>query len=717
MANYYTILTALGKEKISNSVLLGNKITISEMLIGDGNGSNYEPTEYQTSLINQVYKADVISVSINSTDNNFVIVQAVIPPEVGGFFIRELGLTDHTGSLIAIAKFPETYKPIIKDGSVKEVVIKMMLSIENSEVVDITINEELIEGTITADNFSMYGITVVNKDTGVATLEITENGECYANFTELKIGGSSINALISNTVSESKDYADEKFSELEQTLEGFEFTVKDLQTAIVSVTDDGIKVLIKEDELDLGYSLINNEGITIYDSDDNKLAWFGDDDSAFIKKLHAEDIKCEKIIKKINPDDCPTNWYIGEEATGDGTGRDTSNVSNNLSYTMEYIKNNYGTYLNNIELQINVVAGTYEEYISISGFLGNGKIIINLEQGVVIYGRIEIYDNMPPVRILGNGSGTFENGAILYGVTDGIRVKNSHVFIKGIRSRQYGNLLSETVAGSFCVPYEGGNVIIESCDISGFNQIIYSKGINYVWNGHAKLYNNCGWCTRVVYSQYGNVLIGGTYPKISKVDYSVMSEITYLSGSSQMNSLLNPANETDDTDTPIPETPTVNTEAKVLKTFTASFAATKIYTTVEGSGLATSTKTDKTGQGYYGSYKKHRGHAIIPDSLVETLASATEWTIKVKLHRWSKAHGQHGAVPVPKFVTAINTTSTYSCGQAFALDDTYTVYVGDTLNNKIATGEIKDLQFYSTRANDYSFYDQVTFIVSYKKYI
>lgn len=717
MDKYYTILTNIGKQKISNAILVNGKLNFFKMLIGDGGGSNYEPDVSQTSLKNQVYEADIISVTIDTNNDSYVVVQAIIPPEEGNFYIRELGLSDTEGNLIALAKFPETYKPVIENGSIKELVIKMILKVENSEVVNIVVNEELISGTITADNFSMYGITVVNKETGVTTLKITEDGKVYANITELKIGGSSINTLISNVISESKNYADEKYSKFEQTLEGFQFTAKDLKTAIVSITDDGIKVSMKEAEEELGYSLINSEGITVYDSDDNKLAWFGDNDSAYIKKLQAEDIICDNVVKII-PDDCPNNWFISMEATGDGTGRDSSNKSDSFNNVIKYIKNNYGVYLqNNKILNFYFEDGTYNEDINIRGFLGEGKININLTNETIIFGSYNFYDNIPVVRIIGSGTAAFGDGAILYATVDAMYIRNSHVYVEGMRSRQQDNLYNGTVGKSFAVCYDNAFITIKNCDIVGYNQLLYSAGSTYVWNGSAKLYNNCGWVTRVIYSHYGDVLIAGTYPKITKTDTNVASRITYLSGATQKNSEFLPAEETGSSDTPIPEQPTVPTNPKVLKTFKQSFTATKIYTTVEGSGSVTSTKTDKTGQGHWSKYKNHRGHAIIPNSLSSTLADAESWTINVKLHRWSTKHGQYGAIPIPKFVTTPNTTSVYSCKKAFALGDTYTVYVGDTLNTKIGKGTVKDLQFWSTSTSDYSFYDKVTFEVTYKKYV
>lgn len=716
MNKYYTIITDIGKQKISNAILVNGKLNINKMFIGDGNGSNYEPSESQTSLVNKVYEADVISVSIDTNNDSYVVVQAIIPPDVGNFFIRELGLVDADGDLIALAKFPETYKPIMDSGSVKEVVIKMIIKVANTDVINIIINNELIEGTITADNFSMYGLTVVNKTTGVTTLEITENGECYANFAGVKINGNSINTLISDSVDESKDYADQKYSELEQTLEGFEFTVKDLQTAIVSITDDGIKVAIQEADEDLGYSLINSEGITVYDSDDNKLAWFGDNDSAYIKKLQADDILCDKVVKKLGTD-FPRNWQVSPEASGDGTGIDSNNVSNSFNDVMNYIKKEYGDHLDGIDITINLSEGTYTENLTIAGFSGYGRMVINVNPNAILYSDFFIYNNTIPITVDGQGTSAFDTGAIIYSPTNAFRVRNSHVLIQGFRCRPQTNLYDGTVADrAFVVCEEGAFVTARWNDIVGYYQVIYAR--TNIWNGSAKLYENRGWVNRILNCDFGNITIGGKYPKISANDSGVMNNISYLSGAIQTNSRWLPVEENSSTpDTPIPPTPDVPVQTKVLKTFTQSFTASKIYTTVEGSGSATSTKTDKTGQGYHGSYKKHRGHAIIPNSLANTLSSAESWTIKVKLHRWSTRHGQSGAVPVPKFVTTINTTNTYNCNKAFALGDTATVYVGDTLNTKIGNGTIKDLQFYSANSSDYSFYDKVVFEVTYKKYV
>ncbi len=228
MNKYYTILTDKGKEKISNAILVGNKLNISKMLIGDGFGSSYEPSSNQTELKNKLYEADIISVSIDSNNDSLVVVQAIIPPNVGNFYIRELGLSDSENNLIAIAKFPETYKPTIESGSIKEVVIKMILKVENSEVINLVISEELIGGTITADNFSMYGLTVKNKKNNITTFEITEDGRIFGNFESIKMGGNSVNDLIKDEVDASKTYTDQKYTELMQNAEKIEAKIIDI---------------------------------------------------------------------------------------------------------------------------------------------------------------------------------------------------------------------------------------------------------------------------------------------------------------------------------------------------------------------------------------------------------------------------------------------------------------------------------------------------------
>lgn len=144
---FYTILTNIGKAKIANATLLNSNVTLTTLKVGDGNGDYYNPTEDQTELKNVVHTCQVGSIYIDKKNTNWVVVETIIPGSVGGFTIREIGLFDTEGDLIAVGKYPETYKPIVANGASKDLNVKTIFEVSNSENVTLNINPSVIIAT------------------------------------------------------------------------------------------------------------------------------------------------------------------------------------------------------------------------------------------------------------------------------------------------------------------------------------------------------------------------------------------------------------------------------------------------------------------------------------------------------------------------------------------------------------------------------------------
>lgn len=144
---FYTILTAIGKAKVANSGALGTKVNFVKFKVGDGNGSYYNPTENQTELKNQVWEGNISSIYIDEENSNWIVIEAVIPTLVGGFTIREAGVFDDEGNLIAIGKYPETYKPVSSDGSTKDLLMRMILEVSNAENINLKVDPTIILAT------------------------------------------------------------------------------------------------------------------------------------------------------------------------------------------------------------------------------------------------------------------------------------------------------------------------------------------------------------------------------------------------------------------------------------------------------------------------------------------------------------------------------------------------------------------------------------------
>lgn len=141
---FYTILTSIGKAKIANSAGFGTKVNISKYKIGDGGGQYYEPIEQQTDLVHPVYEGKINNIKINEENPNWIYFELVLPANVGGFFIREYGIFDEDGDMIAIAKCPESYKPLMADGAAKEMSLDLVLAVSNVESVKLEVDRTLI---------------------------------------------------------------------------------------------------------------------------------------------------------------------------------------------------------------------------------------------------------------------------------------------------------------------------------------------------------------------------------------------------------------------------------------------------------------------------------------------------------------------------------------------------------------------------------------------
>lgn len=144
---FYTILTAIGKAKIANSAALGEKVELTHLALGDGGGSYYNPTEDQTSLRNEVWRGAIGTVAVDEENPTWITIQTVVPSQHGDFMIREAGVFDNEGDLIAVGKYPETYKPVAADGSIKDLVIRMILEVSNTASVVLKVDPTVILAT------------------------------------------------------------------------------------------------------------------------------------------------------------------------------------------------------------------------------------------------------------------------------------------------------------------------------------------------------------------------------------------------------------------------------------------------------------------------------------------------------------------------------------------------------------------------------------------
>lgn len=146
-AKYFAILTNQGAARLANAAALGTRLNLTQMAVGDANGVLPTPDPAQTKLINQKRIAPLNLLTIDPANASQIIAEQIIPENEGGFWIREIGLYDDAGVLIAVANCPETYKPQLQEGSGRTQTIRMMLIVSSTSAITLKIDPSVVLAT------------------------------------------------------------------------------------------------------------------------------------------------------------------------------------------------------------------------------------------------------------------------------------------------------------------------------------------------------------------------------------------------------------------------------------------------------------------------------------------------------------------------------------------------------------------------------------------
>lgn len=146
-AKFFAILTQQGAAKLANATALGTKLDLTQLAVGDGGGTLPTPDPAQTKLKGEKRRAAINMLSVDPANLNQVIAEQVIPENEGGWWIREIGLFDKDGTLIAVANCPETYKPQLQEGSGRTQTIRMVLIVSSTEAVTLKIDPAVVLAT------------------------------------------------------------------------------------------------------------------------------------------------------------------------------------------------------------------------------------------------------------------------------------------------------------------------------------------------------------------------------------------------------------------------------------------------------------------------------------------------------------------------------------------------------------------------------------------
>lgn len=149
MSTYYVILTDLGQASLTQAMGLGQTLDLTHIALGDGNGVVPTPTEADAALVNEVHRRGITSLTVDPVNPNWLIIEAVLPTDIGGWTIREVGIYDTDGVLFAIGNFPATYKPILAEGSAREMAVRIYVQVSNTAAVTLVVDPSVVFATRT----------------------------------------------------------------------------------------------------------------------------------------------------------------------------------------------------------------------------------------------------------------------------------------------------------------------------------------------------------------------------------------------------------------------------------------------------------------------------------------------------------------------------------------------------------------------------------------
>ena len=147
MNKYKAIITTAGAAKIAAASAGGTQLKIVSMAVGDGNGMLPTPNPAQTKLVNEKYRAVLNGLTIDKALKNHILAEMIIPANVGGWWLREMGLYDEAGTLIAVSNMAESYKPKLAEGSGRTQTLRMILIVSSSEAIQVIAGDDTVLAT------------------------------------------------------------------------------------------------------------------------------------------------------------------------------------------------------------------------------------------------------------------------------------------------------------------------------------------------------------------------------------------------------------------------------------------------------------------------------------------------------------------------------------------------------------------------------------------
>ena len=144
MSNYKTLITNIGLSKLADATATGNNLTLTKLAVGDGGGDAVTPDADMSSLVNEVWRGPINSISTDQANPSHLNIECIIPTSVGGWWMREVAIFDDQGDLIIIANYPDTHKTLIEDGAAAEFRMMVIAEFTNADAVTLQIDPAIV---------------------------------------------------------------------------------------------------------------------------------------------------------------------------------------------------------------------------------------------------------------------------------------------------------------------------------------------------------------------------------------------------------------------------------------------------------------------------------------------------------------------------------------------------------------------------------------------
>lgn len=144
---YEAVVTDLGNQLMMDAIANGRKVAIIEFAVGDGAGDYYKPSTEMTALKSEKWRGPINSCKVRSEAPNVLEISAICPGDAGGFTIREMGVFDEAGNMIAICNCPATPKVPITDGVVNEMRLELEIALVNGDAIELVVDPHIVTAT------------------------------------------------------------------------------------------------------------------------------------------------------------------------------------------------------------------------------------------------------------------------------------------------------------------------------------------------------------------------------------------------------------------------------------------------------------------------------------------------------------------------------------------------------------------------------------------